>query len=87
MRRRAGRGCPPKKSKGSGSGQKIDDLPNGKIRFGALYGAGARLQLTPQQINAMSMWQFFAMLDGLADSGDGLTAQEADELWEFIHGD
>ncbi|MBD9573582.1 MULTISPECIES: hypothetical protein [unclassified Ensifer] len=43
---------------------------------------------TPQQIRAMSMWQFMAALDGFiaANSPEdtGLTAKEADELWDWL---
>ena len=43
------------------------------------------MNMTPQQVDQMSMWQFFAMLDAMADDGDGLSAEEADDLWEFIN--
>ncbi|WP_275790562.1 hypothetical protein [Pararhizobium gei] len=46
---------------------------------------------SPQQVRAMSMFQFFAALDGFEafhnPDDKGLTAKEADELWEFIHQD
>ncbi len=31
----------------------------------------------------MSMWQFFAMMSGQIESG-GLSAGEADELWDWL---
>jgi hypothetical protein len=81
--RRAG-GEYRKKIRGSGSGTRIDDLPNGKIRFGAIYGAAGKLNLSPQQVDAMSMWQFFAMIVGQMDDGNGLSSAEADDLWEWL---
>lgn len=46
---------------------------------------------SPQQINAMSMFQYFAALDGFiaansADEDKKLTQDEKDELWEWIDG-
>lgn len=45
------------------------------------------MNMSPQQVSAMSVWQFFAMVDGMADDGKGLSADEADVLWEWIDGD
>lgn len=39
--------------------------------------------MTPQQVGAMSMWQFFAMLSEQTES-NGLSAAEADDLWEYL---
>ncbi|UGX87124.1 hypothetical protein [Phyllobacterium meliloti] len=44
---------------------------------------------TPQEVNAMSIWQFMAALDGYEkanSSGEDkkLTEQEKDELFEWI---
>ncbi len=43
---------------------------------------------TPQEVRAMSMWQYMAAIDGYitANSPDekGLTAGETDDLWDFI---
>ncbi len=55
-----------------------------------VYGAGAVMGFTPQQVNDMSMWQFNAALEGYveansADDGAGkLSEKEADELWEWM---
>lgn len=58
------------------------------MRFGAIYGAGAAMGFTPQQVDQMSMWQFMAAADGYskANSPDtgALSAKEADELWEWL---
>ena len=46
---------------------------------------------SPQQVNAMSVWQYMAALDGFiaANSPEekGLTAKEADDLWDWIERD
>jgi len=42
--------------------------------------------MTPQQVDQMSMWQFFAMFDGMSDDSESLTAEEIDELWEWVRG-
>lgn len=43
--------------------------------------------MTPQQINAMSMWQFYAMLSGATEESNALTGEEADEIWEWLKRD
>lgn len=40
--------------------------------------------MTPQAIDKMSMWQFFAMLSGSVE-GNGLSSAEADELWDWLN--
>ena len=45
--------------------------------------------LTPQQVNDMSMWQYFAALHGYIDAntpkdGNKLTDSQADELFDWI---
>lgn len=47
---------------------------------------------TPQQVNDMSMWQFFAALNGFIEAnspkeGNKLTESEADDLFEWIERD
>jgi hypothetical protein len=58
------------------------------LRFGAIYGNGAAMGYTPQEVRAMSMWQYMAAIDGYiaANSPDdkGMTAKEADDIWDFI---
>jgi len=43
---------------------------------------------SPQQVDAMSVWQFLAAAEGfMAGNDDGaLTAKEVDELWEWVKG-
>lgn len=43
------------------------------------------MNLSPQQVDGMSMWQFFAMVDAMSDEGKGeLTSAEADDLWDWL---
>jgi hypothetical protein len=44
---------------------------------------------TPQQVNEMSMWQYFAALNGYIDAntpkeGNKLTDSQADDLFDWI---
>jgi hypothetical protein len=42
---------------------------------------------TPQQVGEMSLWQFVAAVEGYAkanSSDEGLSAKEADDLWEMV---
>jgi len=43
---------------------------------------------SPQQVDQMSVWQFFAAMDGwvAANSGSegGLTEAEKDDLWDWM---
>lgn len=53
----------------------------------AVYGVGAAMSFTPQQINEMSMWQFLAAVDGYvrAQGGeDKMSSKEADELYAWL---
>jgi hypothetical protein len=58
------------------------------LRFAAIYGTGTVMGYSPQEVRAMSMWQYFAALDGWrkANSPDdsGLSKQEEDALWELV---
>jgi len=72
---------------GKSRGRVIDDLPNGKIRFAAIYGTGAAIGFTPQEVNEMTMWQFMAAVDGYIqansqDDGKSLSKKEADDIWK-----
>lgn len=75
----------------TGNTQKIDDLPNGKLRFATIYGAGAAMGFSPEQINKMSVWHFNALVDGWikandtsGGSGPHLSETEKDEIWEWM---
>ncbi|MDW9473609.1 MULTISPECIES: hypothetical protein [Sinorhizobium] len=43
---------------------------------------------TPQQVNAMSMWQFAAAFDGYVKANGGgeekMSNAEADDLWKWL---
>jgi hypothetical protein len=42
---------------------------------------------SPQQVNAMSMWQFTAAVDGYVKANGGedkMSSAEADELWNWL---
>lgn len=63
-------------------------MPNGKIRFAALYGAGRRLGYTPQQVDAMSLFQWMSLVvdaeNESAQSDGHLTPAETDDLWDWM---
>ncbi|MET3602032.1 hypothetical protein [Martelella mangrovi] len=75
----------------AGAEERLDDLPNGKIRMAKIYGAGAAMGFSPQEVNAMSVWQFSAALDGYikansAEENDQtkLTDGQAEEIWVWL---
>lgn len=41
---------------------------------------------TPREVEDMSLWQFQAVCEGYSKQfgDDGLTEQQADELWEWL---
>ncbi|MEQ1956016.1 hypothetical protein [Mesorhizobium sp. CN2-181] len=54
-----------------------------------IYGKGAVMGLSPQQIDDMSVWQFMAAWDGFVKAndpkaGDELSEDEAAELFEWV---
>jgi hypothetical protein len=54
-----------------------------------IYGLGAALGYTPQEVNAMSMWQWQAALNGFVEANTPkesakLSESEADELFAWI---
>ncbi len=67
----------------------LDDLPNGRIRFAAIYGTGAAMGFGPQAVRAMSIFQFQAAVDGYLtahcpEDTASLSDKERDELWDLI---
>lgn len=63
------------------------------MRFAAIYGTGAAIGCTPEQVDRMSMWQFIAAVEGWIKantsedekSEGGMMAQkDADEIWEWM---
>jgi len=54
-----------------------------------LYGSGAAMGFTPQEVDRMSVWQYVAVVNGFnrassADGGNKLTDAERMELSEWI---
>lgn len=53
-----------------------------------MYGMGAAIGFTPQQVDEMSMWQFYTAIDGYVKAhgaeDDSLTSKEQDELWAMV---
>lgn len=59
------------------------------MRFAAIYGGGAVLGYTPQDVRKMSIWQYMAAVDGYIkanSSGEenGLTESEKDQLADWL---
>lgn len=63
-------------------------MPNGKIRFAAIYGTGAVIGWTVDDVKRASMWEFMAALDGYVkhhSEDDGkLSAGEVDDVWAWM---
>jgi hypothetical protein len=63
------------------------------LRFAAIYGVGAAVGFTPQEVNGMSIWQFQAAVEGWVDAHAAaetegqpaaLSDNEKDELWDWL---
>lgn len=85
-------GAPDESVGGQSGGEDADPLPDGKMHVADIYGAGAVMGYSPQDVDAMSMWQFMAALEGYAKAHDPkakgkLNDSERDELWELVRGD
>lgn len=69
----------------------MNRLPRGKVDVWALYGCGAAMGFTPQQVNAMSVAQYRAAAAGYiranspAEKGK-LSEQEKADLFDWIGG-
>ncbi len=64
-------------------------MPNGKLRFAAIYGTGAVMGWSVDEVKRASMWEFMAALDGYiahhSSEEDGkLSNSEVDELYEWL---
>jgi len=58
------------------------------LRFAQIYGAGAAMGFTPQQVGDMSMWQFMAAADGYAKAhGAEDSEKPSDEFLDWALGD
>lgn len=43
------------------------------------------MNMSPQDVNKMSMWQFFSMVNGMTDQDENaLSVAEADEIWDWL---
>lgn len=66
-------------------------MPNGKIRYAEVYGAGAAIGFTPQQVDQMSTWQLQAAVAGYVAAHNPaakskMSKAERDELFDWIEG-
>jgi hypothetical protein len=70
----------------SAAKKKDDRRGDEPIRFSAIYGTGAALGFTPQQVDEMSFWQLGACVDGYNEAHGGelhfqpMSDEEFDEL-------
>jgi hypothetical protein len=60
------------------------------MRVAPIYGSGAAMGFTPQQINEMSIWQFYAALNGYIDHNTPkdtgkLSQDELEDLADWIY--
>lgn len=75
-----------------GAGRKADSdkavKDDGKLPVAALYGNGAIMGFTPQEVNAMTIWQFVAAWEGYAKHHSGadekMSDKESAELFEWL---
>jgi hypothetical protein len=74
-------------NKSAAKGDEIETT-DGKLKAKEIYGAGAVMGFTPQQINEMSVWQFMSAFDGYvkhhAPDDGKLTPEEFNELGDFL---
>lgn len=59
------------------------------MRFAAIYGNGTMMGYSPQQVRAMSIWQFMAAVDGYITANTpenerGLSDKEKDDLFAWL---
>jgi len=64
------------------------ELRNGKIKIAGLFGAGAAMGFTPDDVKRCAVWEFSAALSGYVDANTppdkGLADDERDDLWEMV---
>ena len=66
-----------------------EELPNGKIRAANLYGNGAAMGFSPDQVDRASIWQMTAAQAGFdrtntPDADKQLSSAEMDLLWQGV---
>ncbi|MVA73592.1 hypothetical protein GOZ81_21345 [Agrobacterium vitis] len=59
------------------------------MRFAAIYGNGAAIGFSPQQVRAMSLFQYFSALDGwmaanVPEDEGALSEKEKVDLWDWL---
>lgn len=63
-------------------------MPNGKLRFAAIYGTGAAIGWPVSEVKQSSMWEFMAAVDGYVKANspdDGkLSAGDVDDVWQWM---
>jgi hypothetical protein len=70
--------------------EKSDEVEtsDGKLNMKAIYGAGAAIGFSPQQVNEMSVYQFIAAVDGYVSAHSPedktLTDDEKKELFDLV---
>lgn len=81
-------GAPEENVSPSAKGERIDDLPNEKLNVGKVLGAGAAMGFSPEQVKAMSLYEFAAAARGVAEANapaaGGMSSAEADEVWRWM---
>jgi len=65
-------------------------LPNGKIRFAAIYGNAAVMGIDAEALKKTSLWEFLAQWSGYVSANTpedekGLSSKEKDELWDWLN--
>ncbi len=78
-----------KKKRKSDDGPTNPPLPKGKVRVGDLYGSGAVMGFTPQEVNKMSMFQFMAVAEGYSSAHEtpepgAMSNAEQDDIWAWM---
>lgn len=77
----------PEEKVGKDGKDKKEVEGDGMLKAKDLYGTGAVLGFTPQQVNEMTVFQLVAAVEGYADQNrpEGkLSDDEADNLWAFV---
>jgi hypothetical protein len=84
------RGISEKKSRGRGRDERLVTDRDGQWDFGTILGAGLLVGLQPSEAKALSLVEYFAMIDSWAEAhdtsshGNKLSGDEKDEIWEWM---
>ena len=77
----------PDEKVGATSGYSHEQPERGKMEFAPIYGKGAVMGMTPQDVNKMTVWQFIAAWEGYVKhhSGDDkMTEKESQDLFDWL---